>query len=185
MGEPSPQTIEELTQLRKGLKVPDLTANLFPHDLDVIDFDPKGKLRIRTSSTGQNIGAGLFSLFIAIMLGSSLGSLPAFLVVLAFFLWRVRLGVYVSINLSRRSYALFTPGSAEWMTGAPDVELHSAKSHGCWTTRLLIAELEVITRKTVKEQAHPDLETFVNALNARLGRRVPVKIAEGVYVYPD
>jgi len=25
----------------------------------------------------------------------------------------------------------------------------------------------------------------VNALNARLGRRVPVKIAEGVYVYPD
>lgn len=185
MGEPSPKVIEELARLSKGLKVPDLTPDLFPHDLDVIDFDPKGKLRIRTSSKGQNLIAGFFSLFFAVVVGSSLASFPAFLVVLAFFLWRMYLGIYVSINLSRGSYALVTPGSAEWMTSAPRVELHSSKRHGLWKTRLLIGGLEVITRETAKKQAHADLEAFVDALNARLGRRVPVKVAEGIYMYPD
>ena len=33
------------------MKSPDLTPDIFPSDVDVIDFDPNGKFRIRTSAS--------------------------------------------------------------------------------------------------------------------------------------
>lgn len=182
MNGPSPQALSELSQLQRTMRPPELTRDVFPPDLDVIDFDPSGKIRIRTSASGQNTVAILFSSVFFPSIGASFGGALGLLLGITLWVWRSRLGIYVSVNLNRRSYALVTPGSAEWTSGAPDVEVRASRNGDQWKTTLVIGGLQVIERLTPNSGVHPDLERFANALNARLGRPVQVEIADGVYI---
>ncbi len=182
MGEPSPQFLEELSHLRGSMKPPDLTPDIFPSDLDVIDFDPNGKFRIRTSASGQRIAAVVFSFVFFLGVGTTVFGGVGFILGMALWAWRAWLGIYISINLTKMTYGVHTPMSGAWVFSAPDVEIRLSRKRDKWKTTLVIGELEVIERISSEKRTYHDLEIFVNALNSRLGRPVQMEVAEGVHV---
>ena len=171
MGEPSSQFLEELSHLSGSKKPPDLTPDIFPPDLDVIDFDPNGKFRIRTSAWGQRTAAVVFSFLFFLAAGSTVGGIGV-LLGMALWAWRSWLGIYISINLTKMTYAVITPASGNWNFWVPDVEIRLSRKSNEWKTTLVIGELEVIERISSEKRTYHDLENFVNALNSRLGRPV-------------
>lgn len=185
MGEPSPEFLEELSELTRSTKPPDLTPDIFPYDLDVIDFDPNGKFRIRIASLGQRIAHAVFSFMFFVVFASEMFGAVGFFLGILLWAWRSWLGTYISINLTKMTHAVVTPASANWTSSAPDVEIRSSRKGEGWKTTLVIGEMEVIKRISPENCTHHDLENFVNALNSRWGRPVQVKVAEGVYVSPS
>ena len=180
--------LERLSTLRQKLRPQDLTPTIFPRDLDVIDFNKDGKFRIRSPvSNGARIFVGLFCLphylIFPELLGRWLISPWIGLIVGGLlWLWRVRLGHYVSIDLSKEKHALVMPAAASWSDGFPSVELKSSYIENQWTTALTIAGLDVIERTSADEPDESDLKEFSNSLKWRF--RHQIEVAEGVYIAP-
>jgi hypothetical protein len=181
--------IEHLSRLRKKLKPDDLSRNVFPHDLDVIEFNPSGKFKIRSRmSTGNRIFVALFCLPHYLIFPGFFG-FPVFdsyifgaIVGVGLWVWRNRLGAYVSIDIPKKKHALIMPAAASWMKRVPEIEVKSHYNNNIWKTDLLIGGETVIERETAKEQRHEDLDKFVKALKWSLGSSI--EIADGVYITP-
>ena len=182
------QAVELLSNLRDALKPPELSTELFPSDLDVLNFDLNGNFRIRgVVSKGAQVFMALFvlphyiifpgligaAIFESFLLGGVVGA--------ALWIWRVRLGSYISISFHKKKYACFSPGGGAWCEGFPEVTLSSSYEKNKWKTSLLIGGQTVIERES-NEKLHRDLEELAKSLKWHFGS--PIELAEGLYISP-
>ncbi len=191
-----PEAIEVISRYRKSLRPRELDESIFPKGLHVLHFVPGEiiKIGIKKPWSERSVTA-LISLFQYLIFSSiifggvilspfigNLGFTLGLILGLVLWGWRNWLGTYASIDLVKRTYAIVEPASRREFNDCPEIELHSTRDGGVWTTTLSISGALVAKRHSLWQSEASDLKYFADSLKGALGGKF--EIGCGVFVAP-